>query len=280
MAGDWMKIELELPDKPEVHAIASMLNIEPDAVVGKLIRVWQWFDKHTTDGNAHGVTYLLPDRISGVTGFGEAMSFVGWLEQKDKTLSMPKFDRHTSASAKARALTAKRVNKNRSKSNAKSNADSVTDSVTSPLPREEKRRIDISTTDVVDKATAKKPPRFDAHGHLMSVGIDKQLADDWLAVRKAKKAAPTKTAIDGIASEANKAGISLAEALSICCQRGWASFKNSWDWNPQGVGQPARPVNGRQAAISNYAAQAAAARGSYEPSSNVRDITGEACRVA
>lgn len=139
---------------------------------------------------------------------------------------------------------------------------------------------DISTTDVVDKATAKKQPRFDAHRHLMSVGIDKQLADDWLAVRKAKKAAPTKTAIDGIASEANKAGISLAEALAICCQRGWASFKDSWDWRQQGVGQPARPVNGRQAAISNYAAQAAAARGGYESASNVRDITGESCRVA
>ena len=92
MAGDWMKIELELPDKPEVHAISSMLNLDPDCVVGKLIRVWQWFDKHTTDGNAYGVTYSLLDRITNVTGFSEAMSFVGWLEQKDKYLVMPKFD--------------------------------------------------------------------------------------------------------------------------------------------------------------------------------------------
>jgi len=115
MAGDWMKIELELPDKPEVHSIAGILNIDPDAVVGKLIRIWQWFDKHTTDGNAHGVTFALPDRISGVTGFGEAMFFVGWLEQNDKVLTMPKFDRHTSSSAKTRALTNKRVEKTRTK---------------------------------------------------------------------------------------------------------------------------------------------------------------------
>lgn len=177
MAGDWMKIELELPDKPEVHAIASMLNIDPDCVVGKLIRVWQWFDKHTTDGNAYGVTYSLPDRISGVTGFGEAMSFVGWLEQNDKTLSMPKFDRHTSASAKARALTAKRVDKNRSKSNADSNADTVTESVTSPLAREEKRREDISTSLCsVDKtATAKRLP------------ADWTPSDDDIAFCKAKR---------------------------------------------------------------------------------------------
>lgn len=111
MAGDWMKIELELPDKPEVHAMAASLSIDPDAVVGKLIRVWQWFDKHTKDGNAFGVTYSLPDRISGVTGFGEAMMFVGWLEQNDKHLTMPKFDRHTSSSAKTRSLTKVRVEK-------------------------------------------------------------------------------------------------------------------------------------------------------------------------
>lgn len=136
MAGDWMKIELELPDKPEVHAISARLNLDPDAVVGKLIRVWQWFDKHTTDGNAVGVTYSLPDRISGVSGFGEAMNSVGWLEQitsKIGGLSMPKFDRHTSNSAKTRALTQKRVAKTRNAS-----------SVTKTLP--EKRREDIKPT--------------------------------------------------------------------------------------------------------------------------------------
>lgn len=129
MAGDWMKIELEMPDKPEVHYIASALQIDPDAVVGKLIRVWQWFDKHTENGNAYGVTFLLIDRITGVTGFGEMMSLAGWLEQKDKVLVMPKFDRHTSKSAKKRAVTHKRVTEFR-------NALSVTEA----LP--EKRRED------------------------------------------------------------------------------------------------------------------------------------------
>lgn len=143
MAGDWMKIELELPDKPEVHAIAGMTNLDPDAVVGKLIRIWQWFDKHTVDGNALGVSFVLVDRISGVTGFGEAMAFVDWLEQHDKYLVMPKFDRHTSESAKKRALTAKRVAKHNSKTNAITNSNSVSNSLVNALPREEKRREDI-----------------------------------------------------------------------------------------------------------------------------------------
>lgn len=129
MAGDWMKIQLELPDKPEVHYISGICNLEPDTVVGKLIRVWQWFNKHTTDGNAVGVTFALVDRLVGVTGFAEAMHLSGWLEHNGSTLTMPKFDRHTSESAKKRALSSERQSRFR-------NAPSVTNA----LPREEKRR--------------------------------------------------------------------------------------------------------------------------------------------
>lgn len=136
MAGDWLKIELELPDKPEIFSIATRLNLDPDAVVGKLIRVWQWFDKHTTDGNAHGVTFQLLDRISGVSGFGEAMSFAKWIEQKGTVLTMPKFDRHTSESAKTRAQAQKRVAKHR-------NAVCVT----KLLPEKRERGISTSQTE-------------------------------------------------------------------------------------------------------------------------------------
>lgn len=136
MSGDWMKVELELPDKPEVFRMAGILAIDPDAVVGKLLRVWAWFDKHTETGNAAGVTYALLDRITGVTGFAEAMALSGWLEQRGSELLIPNFDRHNGKTAKNRALTAKRVAVKRVKSNAESNAASVTHA----LPREEKRR--------------------------------------------------------------------------------------------------------------------------------------------
>lgn len=108
MAGEWIKVETALSDKPEVLYIAGIINQDADSVVGKLIRVWSWFDKHTVDGNALGVTFAFVDRLVGVTGFAEAMQFAGWLEQRDKVLSMPKFDNHNSESAKKRGLTAKR----------------------------------------------------------------------------------------------------------------------------------------------------------------------------
>lgn len=140
-----MKIELELSDKPEVHYIANGLKLDPDAVVGKLVRVWGWFDKHTADGNALGVTYSLLDRITGITGFGEMMCLAGWMEQRDKVLHMPKFDAHTSASAKKRAESNKRVAMHREE---KRNADVTQNPLQKALP--EKRREEVNTSKLPD----------------------------------------------------------------------------------------------------------------------------------
>ncbi len=86
MAGDWIKIETTTPDKPEVYEIAEALGIDPDAVMGKPIRVWTWADQQTFDGNAEcnaaSVTKTALDRISGAHGFADALICVSWLARK------------------------------------------------------------------------------------------------------------------------------------------------------------------------------------------------------
>lgn len=129
MAGDWIKFELSTPDKPEVWAIAQECGIDPDAVVGKLLRIWGWFDQQTENGNAPSVSKSLLDRMVGVTGFCDVVINAGWLADDGAVLSVVNFDRHNGKTAKNRALTAKRVSKHR-------NADVTHDA----LAREEKRR--------------------------------------------------------------------------------------------------------------------------------------------
>lgn len=136
MAGDWIKFELATPDKPEVWAIAASLSIDPDAVVGKLLRVWGWFDQQTENGNAPSVSKMLLDRLVGVTGFCNAVIDAEWMLDDGKQLSLPHFDRHNGKTAKNRALTAKRVAGHKAKTNAEGN-EKVTQT---PLPKEEKRR--------------------------------------------------------------------------------------------------------------------------------------------
>lgn len=148
MAGDWIKFELTTLDKPEVCQIADLADIDPDAVVGKLMRVWGWFDQQTENGNAPSVSKKLLDRLVGVIGFCEHMKSVAWMIEIDGVISLPHFDRHNGKTAKNRLLTAKRV-ANHKASNGKSNAANVSGA----LPKEEKRREDqnpLSAREAVD----------------------------------------------------------------------------------------------------------------------------------
>lgn len=58
--------------------------------------------------------------------------------------------------------------------------------------------------------------------------IDPQVVSDFEKHRRNKKAAITKTALNGIRREATKAGITLEAALIECCERGWVGFKADW----------------------------------------------------
>ncbi|MEY2632935.1 MAG: Serratia phage Parlo [Pseudomonadota bacterium] len=80
----------------------------------------------------------------------------------------------------------------------------------------------ISPTDVGEKARkrATVPDRPES--------VPEQTWHDFLTHRKANRAPLTETALKGIAAEAEKAGLSLADALATCCQRGWRGFRAEW----------------------------------------------------
>jgi len=59
-------------------------------------------------------------------------------------------------------------------------------------------------------------------------GVPKTVWQDFQKLRKAKRAPITDTAIDGIRLEAEKAGMSLGDALAMCCKRGWQGFEAAW----------------------------------------------------
>jgi hypothetical protein len=214
MAGDWIKLQKDTPDKPEVLAIASRMNLDPDAVVGKLVRIWSWFDTHTVDGNALSVTYALLDRLAGITGFAEQMSFVGWLNQEGHVLSLPNFEYHNGETAKKRALGKNRQDKHRSndESNANSNASSVTNAL--PEKRREEKSIDIKK----ERATGVACPP----------DVDQQIWDDWKQLRKAKKAPVTETVVSSARQEASKANMSFSDFLTVWCARGSQGLQADW----------------------------------------------------
>ena len=59
-------------------------------------------------------------------------------------------------------------------------------------------------------------------------GVSEQVWDDFIALRKAKRAPLSQTALASISKEAEKAAMHIEEALTECVTRGGQSFKAEW----------------------------------------------------
>ena len=88
---DWIKIEHTTPDKQEVYQMADTLGIDPDAVSGKLLRIWIWADQNTADGQVFVRNLSVLDRVTHCAGFGEAMVKVGWLRMRNESYEFSNF---------------------------------------------------------------------------------------------------------------------------------------------------------------------------------------------
>jgi hypothetical protein len=146
VAGDWIKMRGNLWDDPRVAKLCDLTGKAEATVIGALYWLWATADQHSADGELPGLTAAQIDRKTGVKGFGRALIAVGWLAEDDEGVTIARFGEHNGASAKQRALTAKRVadHKQRgAKGNATVTAASLANNdvtVSSALPREEKRR--------------------------------------------------------------------------------------------------------------------------------------------
>ena len=83
--------------------------------------------------------------------------------------------------------------------------------------------------------TNKKTKQKSAVVLLAEFGIEGQLAEDFIAHRKSKKATITETALNGYKREADKAGITLEEAIAIAIERDWRGFNASWIWRGDSI---------------------------------------------
>ena len=78
-------------------------------------------------------------------------------------------------------------------------------------------------------AKADKSARTVTQEQLVSVhAVDPQVAVDYLAIRKAKRAPLTATAFAKLQAEFDKAGLSVPDGIRLCAERGWQGFEAKW----------------------------------------------------
>ncbi|WP_442592492.1 YdaU family protein [Parapusillimonas sp. JC17] len=92
--------------------------------------------------------------------------------------------------------------------------------------------ITINQEPLKEKTKQKSPaaarPASLSVSDLVAHGVDAQVADEFLAIRKRKRAVLTSLALEGIRREAGRAGITLDAALRKCVERGWQGFEAAW----------------------------------------------------
>ena len=222
---DWLRWWHGSSNDPKIRLIAHECNVPVACVVG----VWAHILECASSNQSRGYIDNWDAEVASfhlgvdVETLCNAMKRRKMLHETNETLVVCNWDKWQPKRERYDNSTA-RVQKHRDKlkqelMQCNANETQCNANETQETPREEKIREDKNINTFVPK---------DA---LLSLGVDESVANDWIRLRKAKKSAITETAIKGLVRESDSAGVSVNDALSICCERGWSGFKADWITN-------------------------------------------------
>lgn len=116
MAGEWMQIDIDIMEKPEFLRIVEITGEADELVLFRLVKLWSWVERATTDGFFPGLTVnTLARKFSGTPEFWQALAdpAVDWLWIHEEGLQIPRYEKRFDKSAKRRAQDARQKAKSR-----------------------------------------------------------------------------------------------------------------------------------------------------------------------
>jgi hypothetical protein len=104
MAGEWIAVDLAMPEKPEVQELIDTTGQPVEVVCFRLWKLWGWASMHCTDGSARMTLPRLVRTCGADESFWRAVAAVGWLEidEAGGSVAVPGWDRRFSQCAKSR----------------------------------------------------------------------------------------------------------------------------------------------------------------------------------
>lgn len=185
MAGDWMQLDCDLPEKPEVQGICDLTGEPVDVVVGRMFLFWRWVERHAVAQVLRSCSLKTVARVAGGDdAFWNAVIQVGWLAVDGADLVIPGWEKRFSKSSKQRHLAAKRMAKSRVTQKLRSSA-------TGASPKEEKSKSNTSLGVPKEERQAKRKQAVS----VSEVQIPKELdtpevrsaLDEWLAYKRKRR---------------------------------------------------------------------------------------------
>lgn len=86
----------------------------------------------------------------------------------------------------------------------------------------------VNVNDIKENNNKALPFKF--FDSLISLGVDKDIASDWIKVRKTKRLTNTETAFNNLKIEFEKRSESVNEIINKCVTESWGGFKANWEW--------------------------------------------------
>ena len=69
---------------------------------------------------------------------------------------------------------------------------------------------------------------FNFQKALLEYGFDKELVDEWMVIRKNKRAVNSEFAFNSLIAQVERAGAEKNEVLRIIAEKQWAGFNHAW----------------------------------------------------
>ena len=115
-----------------------------------------------------------------------------------------------------------------SDNSAVGNTDTAVDISDSNLSEIPTHKNNIKTTNTKTNVISDSKAKFSFVEAHKKLGANDQLINDWLAVRKTKKASNNQTSFSRFESQLAKTNLDINTVLRICIERDWKGFDTSW----------------------------------------------------
>ena len=107
---------------------------------------------------------------------------------------------------------------------------------------EEKNNQPLSDQKETSPRVAAAPPPFNFRQAMLSAGFAADLTEDWLRIRKTKKAVNSERAFKIFLEQVQRTGRDKNEILALVVQKQWKGFEASWVQSAQQSHNPQEPV--------------------------------------
>jgi hypothetical protein len=85
-----------------------------------------------------------------------------------------------------------------------------------------------SESEIESKYENKDESIFDFKKSFINLGVQENIINDWLKVRKAKKGVNTETSFNAIKKEIDISQLTANDCIRICVEKNWVGFKAEW----------------------------------------------------